>query len=221
MKPDWDKLGEKYEDSKKVLIGDVDCTADSGKPLCEKYGVEGYPTLMYFNPPETEPNKYEGGRSLKELKKFIKTLGPACTVDSWENCSKKQKEALQPYLDMPAEELATSLADSTKQISDMQARDTEIVNPTICTCEVAVAQSVGSGLKCWRGQAAHDALMESLQAQYKESDEKLKALKDDLGPKVKLMKAATKKPVEAEATATETKATETSRRLRLNVARDQ
>lgn len=172
MKPDWDKLGEKYEDSKKVLIGDVDCTADSGKPLCEKYGVEGYPTLMYFNPPETEPNKYEGGRSLKELKKFVKSLGPACTVDSYENCSKKQKEALQPYLDMPAEELASSLADATKQISEMQA--------------------------------AHDALMESLQAQYKESEEKLKALKDDLGPKVKLMKAATKKPVET-APATETK----------------
>jgi len=44
MKPDWDTLGEKYEDSKKVLIGDVDCTG-SGKKTCERFGVEGYPTL--------------------------------------------------------------------------------------------------------------------------------------------------------------------------------
>jgi len=146
----------------------VDCTADSGKKLCEKYGVEGYPTLMYFNPPDTEPEKYEGGRSLKELKKFVKTLGPACTADTWENCSKKQKEELQPYLDIPAEELAKSLADYQTQLKETQT--------------------------------AHDTLMESLQSQYKASDEKLKALKDELAPKIKLMKAATKKPA-----ATETK----------------
>jgi len=44
MKPDWDALGDVYEDSKTVLIGDADCTA-AGKSLCEKHGVRGYPTL--------------------------------------------------------------------------------------------------------------------------------------------------------------------------------
>lgn len=47
MKPDWDDLGETFENSKKVIIGDVDCTADSGKSICEKYGVQGYPTLKF------------------------------------------------------------------------------------------------------------------------------------------------------------------------------
>ena len=38
MKPDWDDLGEKFEKSKRVLIGDVDCTS-SGQELCEEIGV--------------------------------------------------------------------------------------------------------------------------------------------------------------------------------------
>ena len=47
MKPDWDELGEEFENSKKVLIGDVDCTTDGGKPVCERFKVEGYPTIKY------------------------------------------------------------------------------------------------------------------------------------------------------------------------------
>jgi len=95
MKPDWDELGEEFENSKKVIIGDVDCTTDGGKPLCEKFGVEGYPTIKYFNPPDQEGEKYEGDRSLKAMKKFAKTLGPACTVDQLNKCNKKQLADLQ------------------------------------------------------------------------------------------------------------------------------
>jgi len=43
MKPAWDKLMAEYKDSKDVLIGDADCTADA-KSLCEEIGVQGYPT---------------------------------------------------------------------------------------------------------------------------------------------------------------------------------
>lgn len=161
MKPDWDALGEKYEDSKKVLIGDVDCTG-SGKGVCEKIGVEGYPTLKYFNPPDTQGETYEGGRSLKELKKFVKTLGPACTVGTFDKCSAKQKAELQPYIDMPSAELAAAMASTKTQIDEMQV--------------------------------SHDALMKSLQSQFEESDKAFKAFKDEHGPRLKLMKAATKLP---------------------------
>mmetsp|Transcript_7884 Transcript_7884/g.17364 ORF Transcript_7884/g.17364 Transcript_7884/m.17364 type:complete len:174 (-) Transcript_7884:546-1067(-) len=116
MKPDWDALGEKYEDSKKVLIGDVDCTG-SGKELCDRFGVTGYPTLKYFNPPDTEGETYEGGRSLKELKKFAKSLGPGCSAATWDKCSDAQKAELQPYLDMSEEELV-ALRDATQSAID-------------------------------------------------------------------------------------------------------
>jgi len=122
MKPDWDDLGESFENSKKVLIGDVDCTSDGGKPLCEKYGVEGYPTLKYFNPPDTEGEKYEGERDLKSLKAFAKSLGPACTVDTMKKCSKKQKEELQPYLEMPVEELQSQVDEMKGRLSEAQEK---------------------------------------------------------------------------------------------------
>lgn len=38
---------------------------------------------------------YDGERSLKALKKFAKSLGPMCTADSLERCSKKKRAELQ------------------------------------------------------------------------------------------------------------------------------
>jgi len=109
MKPDWDALGSEYADSKTVVIADVDCTA-AGKPLCEKYGVRGYPTIKYFNPPDEEGEDYKGGRSLDDLKKFAANeLGPGCSVDALENCSEAQKKELEEYIKMPAEERAAML----------------------------------------------------------------------------------------------------------------
>ena len=93
MKPDWDKLATEYEGSDKVLIADADCTG-AGKPLCEKFGVRGYPTLKVFAEGDEEGEDYKGGRDLAALKKFASELGPGCSVDNPEACSAEQKEKL-------------------------------------------------------------------------------------------------------------------------------
>jgi len=55
MKPDWDALGAEFKDHPKVVIADVDCTA-AGKPLCDKFGVRGYPTIKCAaRPPPVPP----------------------------------------------------------------------------------------------------------------------------------------------------------------------
>ena len=93
MKPDWDRLADEYVDSKTVVIGDVDCTA-GGKPLCEKYGVKGYPTIKTFSSTDTEGTAYEGGRSYDDLKKHAETLGPSCSVDHKDLCSAEELTSL-------------------------------------------------------------------------------------------------------------------------------
>jgi len=121
MKPDWDSLGSDYADSKKVIIGDVDCTA-AGKPLCDKYGVRGYPTIKYFNPPDEDGEDYKGARDLPGLKKFVENeLGPGCSADTKENCSAEQLKELETYMSMDAGERANKLSalkDELKKAED-------------------------------------------------------------------------------------------------------
>jgi len=127
MKPDWDALGTEFKDSKTVVIGDVDCTA-GGKSLCEKFGVRGYPTIKYFNPPDEEGEDYKGGRTLDDLKKFANTeLGPGCSVDAMENCSEEQKTQLQTYIAMPADERAAKLESMKTALSAAEKAHEELL----------------------------------------------------------------------------------------------
>ena len=73
MKPAWDKLMKNWnkgDRTKTSLIADVDCTSDTGKPLCEKVGVEGFPTIKWGDASNLEA--YEGGRDYDAMKKFAK-----------------------------------------------------------------------------------------------------------------------------------------------------
>jgi len=127
MKPDWDSLGAEYKDSKTVVIADVDCTA-AGKPLCEKYGVRGYPTIKYFNPPDEEGEDYKGGRTLDDLKKFASTeLGPGCSVDTMENCSDDQKKELEKYIAMDADERAKKLEEMKSSLAAAEKAHEELL----------------------------------------------------------------------------------------------
>jgi len=122
MKPDWDSLGSEYENSKTVIIADVDCTA-AGKSLCERFGVRGYPTIKYFNPPDEEGEDYKGGRSLDDLKKFAANeLGPGCSVDALENCSDAQKKELEQYTAMADGERAEMLASLKTALQDAEGK---------------------------------------------------------------------------------------------------
>jgi len=127
MKPDWDSLGAKFKDSKTVLIADVDCTA-GGKSLCDEKGVRGYPTIKYYNPPDEEGEDYKGGRDLAALTKFVETeLGPGCSVDSKENCSAEQLEALQKYIAMDGTERSDKLAAMKKAMADAEEQHNELL----------------------------------------------------------------------------------------------
>lgn len=121
MAPDWDTLGTEFADSKTVLIGDVDCTA-AGKPLCDKFGVKGFPTIKYFNAPDEEGEDYKGGRTLDDMRKFASSeLGPGCSVDTMDNCSDAQKKELETYIAMPEGERATMMSELKSQLGEAEA----------------------------------------------------------------------------------------------------
>ncbi|EPZ33445.1 Thioredoxin domain-containing protein [Rozella allomycis CSF55] len=64
LAPTWTELAEKATN---VNVGDVDC--ESFGDICRKYGINGYPTLIYIE--RDYQSKYSGARKLEDLLKFI------------------------------------------------------------------------------------------------------------------------------------------------------
>jgi hypothetical protein len=120
MKPAWDKLMDEFAGSKTSLVADVDCTA-AGKPLCDKHGVQGFPTIKYGDPNNME--KYEGGRDFDALSTFAKeNLGPTCGPAHMELCDESQKAEIEKIQAMPDAELDASIAEKEKTIADAEAK---------------------------------------------------------------------------------------------------
>jgi protein disulfide-isomerase A6 len=93
----------------------VDCTADSAKELCSKYGVQGYPTIKYFTASTGDDGeKYEEARDYNALKKFTKKMSKdPCDVSSLANCNKKEKafiEEISAYDEAKLKEELTTLS---------------------------------------------------------------------------------------------------------------
>jgi len=128
MKPDWDKLAETYAGSPNVLIGDVDCTATGNDELCKTYGVTGYPTIKYFTK-ETgrDGKKYEKGRTLDNLKTFVKkTLKGKkriCDVASKEGCTEEELRILSTFVGQSMADLDSKSAELSKKLDGVLKSD--------------------------------------------------------------------------------------------------
>lgn len=125
MKPDWDRLASEFEGDPQRLIADVDCTA-SGKPLCEKYGVQGYPTIKTFAAGDTEGEAYEGGRDFDALKKHAESLGPTCRIDAKENCKPEDLPELEKFAAMSQERRQGRINKLQNALKKEEARHKEV-----------------------------------------------------------------------------------------------
>jgi len=130
MKPAWDKLmGTWSKDKKKAafsLVADVDCVSEGGKAICEREGVDGFPTLKYGDPAALEP--YEGDRDYDSLKQFADdNLKPLCTPSNKEACSDEQKKELDKVMAMPTEDIKKLVAEREKRMQEItETFDTEL-----------------------------------------------------------------------------------------------
>jgi len=120
MKPAWEKLGDKFADSKTVIIGNVDCTVE--KDLCSQYGVKGYPTIKYFTgSTAADGDKYNGGRTYEDLEKFAEeNLGPSCGPDNRDLCSEEQLKELEEVEALSPEDRKAKIAALEKEIKDAE-----------------------------------------------------------------------------------------------------
>jgi len=116
MKAAWEQLGEEYQDSSSVVVGDVDCTVH--QDLCSKYQVSGYPTIKYWSSGKMEA--YQGCRDLDALSAFTKnTLIKLCDVKTLAECSDKEKAFINQMKEKPAE-IPTQYA-RLKKMTDSRA----------------------------------------------------------------------------------------------------
>ena len=68
--PVYDELGEKYKDSKDIVIAKMDSTANE----VEGVSIRGFPTIKLFKKGDNEEVDYDGARDLDGFVKFLDKL---------------------------------------------------------------------------------------------------------------------------------------------------
>jgi len=111
-----------------VAVVDVDCTA-AGQPLCQKYGIKGYPTLKYYSPTSSKKSlrDYQGGRAYGDLKSFVdKTFKAMCDVKTQKGCNPQEKRYLDKVGDYSVEQLAEEKGVKSKELKEVQAEKKKV-----------------------------------------------------------------------------------------------
>lgn len=78
LAPTYEELASAYAGNKKqsVIIAKVD--ADANRELGQRFGVQGFPTLMWFKANDiTKPETYSGPRDLNGMKNYIQEMSGA------------------------------------------------------------------------------------------------------------------------------------------------
>jgi len=118
MQPDWDKLTKTFIDTPNVVIGDADC-AGAAQSFCGQYQVQGYPTIKMFIDGKTVD--YNGARDFNGLKREVeKKLNPkpACSLDSKEACSAKDRAILEESEKMTKAERVAKIKEVEAEIKE-------------------------------------------------------------------------------------------------------
>ncbi|KAF4637980.1 hypothetical protein G7Y89_g114 [Cudoniella acicularis] len=70
LAPVYEQLAQDFAFAQdKLIIAKVD--ADSEKSLGKRFGVQGFPTIKYFDGKSDKPEDYNGGRDLESLSEFL------------------------------------------------------------------------------------------------------------------------------------------------------
>jgi len=119
MKPSWDKLMKKFAGHASALVGDVDCTAEDSKALCETHGVQGFPTIKWGSPDAMED--YEGGRDYEDLETFAnENLKPVCSPANIDLCEPDKKEKIETLMKMSTSDLEAEIEKKDAELKEAE-----------------------------------------------------------------------------------------------------
>merc|ERR1712045_1046460 len=83
----------------------------------ETHGVEGFPTIKYGD--VTDLQKYSGGRSYDDLKKFAdENLGPSCGPKNLDLCTDAIKEKMEKFMKMSVGKLEGKIRNLEKSLKE-------------------------------------------------------------------------------------------------------
>jgi len=67
LAPTWEAMADTMKG--KFMIAKVDCTLPEGRPVCSRFSVRGFPTVLFFH--QGKYYKYEGGRSQSDMEQWL------------------------------------------------------------------------------------------------------------------------------------------------------
>merc|ERR1712216_601816 len=98
----------------------------AGKPLCDRVGVRGYPTIKFGDPNNLED--YKGGRDFSALEKFAKGLKPVCSPAKMDLCEPEMKEKILELQKLSATDLDKQIKEKEAEIEKAEKFFTDEVD---------------------------------------------------------------------------------------------
>lgn len=72
LAPVYEQLAQEFAFAKKDKLTIAKVDADREKELGKRFGIQGFPTIKYFDGKSEKPEEYTGGRDLESLTEFLK-----------------------------------------------------------------------------------------------------------------------------------------------------
>eukprot|EP00794_Sanderia_malayensis_P018781 gene18781-20672_t len=73
LAPIYEKVAETYKYDHNCVVAKVDADNAENRPLSEKYGISGFPTMKFFPKNNKDGEEYEGGRDEQDFVDFLNT----------------------------------------------------------------------------------------------------------------------------------------------------
>lgn len=119
LEPAWNELGEAFATSKSKLIGEIDCTNEAAKSICEQEGIASFPKFRWGRSYDLQ--EYGGPRDFKNLKKFAdKQLKPDCDPTHTQLCDKATRKEIRRLQKLSVKALDAEIVAKLEELNTIE-----------------------------------------------------------------------------------------------------